>query len=291
MNRRHFIASAAASTLAARYAWAAADHSLGPVGVQLYSVRDLMKSDFDGTIAKVAAIGYKQVEFAGYFDKKPKDIRATLDKNNLTSPSCHIPYEVVANSLPEQIEASKIIGHKLIINPWIDEKQRASSDGWKRAAELFNKAGAMCAKSGIQFGYHNHTFEFQPSASLNGQLPYDFLLANCDPKLVKMELDLCWISVAGKDPLEYFAKYPGRFPAVHVKDMKQLPKGAEGPTASPDKEMPNMTEVGKGVIDWKRILPAAKKAGVQYFFVEHDNPANPLESIKTSFEYLNAFRY
>ena len=227
MNRRTFIGTSVAATLtaAAKPAWAAdtahsagrfaAAHSIDRVGLQLYTVRGAMKTDFEGTIAKVAAVGYKEVEFAGYFDHSPKDVRAILDKNGLASPSCHVGYDLVEKKWPETLEATKIVGHSYIICPWIDEKQRAEPGGWKRAADLFNKAGEAAKKAGIQFGYHNHSFEFDPALSLGGKLPYDFLLAETDPKLVAMEMDLCWISVAGKDPLAYFEKYPGRFPLVH----------------------------------------------------------------------------
>ncbi len=221
MNRRTFIGNSIAATLAAssKPSWAAdTAHHIDRVGVQLYTVRDAMKTDFEGTLAKVAAIGYKEVEFAGYFDHAPKDIRAVLDKNGLASPSCHVGYDVVEKKWPETLEAAKIVGHNYIICPWIDEKQRVEPGGWKRAADLFNRAGEASKKAGIQFGYHNHSFEFDPADSVGGILPYDFLLAETDPKLVAMELDLCWISVAGKDPRTYFDKYPGRFQLVHVKD-------------------------------------------------------------------------
>jgi sugar phosphate isomerase/epimerase len=266
------------------------EHKIKAVGVQLYTVRDAMKSDFEGTIAKVAQIGYKEVEFAGYFDHSPKDISVLLKKNGLTSPSCHVPYDTVEKKWSEQIEASHTIGHKFIVCPWIEPKQRQEPDGYKRAADLFQKAGEVSKKAGIQFAYHNHTFEFQPSEALGGKLPYDILLAT-DPNYVKMELDLCWISVAGKDPIEYFNKYPGRFPLVHVKDMKVLPKGAEGPTASPDKEMPNMTDVGSGVIDWKHIFSHDQKAGIQHYFVEHDFPADAFASITKSYAYLSTLTF
>ena len=291
INRRAFLGTSAATLIASDLAWALpAQHKIKTLGLQLYTVRDAMKSDFDGTIAKVAQVGYKEVEFAGYFDHSPKDISALLKKNGLTSPSCHVPYDTVDKKWPEQIEAAHVIGHKFIVCPWIDPKQRVEPDGYKRAAELFQKAGEQSLKAGVQFAYHNHTFEFQPSETLGGKLPYDVLLAT-DPKYVKMELDLCWISVAGKDPVDYFNKYPGRFPLVHVKDMKQLPKGAEGPTASPEKEMPNMTEVGSGVIDWKRIFAHADKAGIQHYIVEHDFPADPFASITKSYAYLSSLTF
>jgi len=292
MKRREFLGASAAAALASELCWALpAERQLPAVGLQLYTVRGAMKSDFDGTVAKVAQVGYTEVEFAGYFDHSPKDIRALLDKCGLTSPSCHVPYSTVTDKLAEQIEMSHVIGHKYIVCPWIDEKQRAEPDGYKRAAEAFDKAGEQTRKAGIQFAYHNHTFEFQPSAALGGKLPYDFLLEATKPENVKMEMDLCWISVAGKDPIAYFNKYPGRFPLVHVKDMKSLPKGEEGPTASPDKEMANMTEVGSGVIDWKHIFANSGNAGIQHYFVEHDFPKDPWVSITKSFEYLHNLRF
>ncbi len=304
MNRRAFLGTSAATFLAqglqvqtlkpglASILTSAVpvEHKIKAVGVQLYTVRDAMKSGFEGTIARVAQIGYKEVEFAGYLDHSPKNISDILKKNGLTAPSCHVPYDTVEKKWSEQIEASHIIGHKFIVCPWIEPKQRQEPDGYKRAADLFQKAGEASKKAGIQFAYHNHTFEFQPSEALGGKLPYDILLAT-DPNYVKMELDLCWISVAGKDPIEYFNKYPGRFPLVHVKDMKVLPKGAEGPTASPDKEMPNMTDVGSGVIDWKHIFSHDQKAGIQHYFVEHDFPADAFASITKSYAYLSTLTF
>jgi len=300
MKRREFLGTSAATVLfqgmhgqtlksgATALSWAfPAEHKLSAVGLQLYTVRDAMKADFDGTVAKVAKIGYREVEFAGYFDRSPKDIRALLDKNGLTSPSCHVGYDIVQNKWSEQLDAAHVIGHKYIVCPWIEPKQRQEADGYKRAAELFEKAGEQAHQAGIQFGYHNHTFEFQPSEALGGKLPYDFLLESTKPEYVKMEMDLCWISVAGKDPLAYFNKYPGRFPLVHVKDMKVLPKGEEGPTATPDKEMSNMTEVGGGVIDWKHIFANAGNAGIKHYFVEHDFPKDAWDSIGKSYAYLH----
>jgi len=239
----------------------------------------------------VAQVGYKEVEFAGYFDHSPKDIKALLDKNGLTSPSCHVGYDVVEKKWAEQIDAAHVIGHHYIVCPWIDEKQRKEPDGYKRAAALFDQAGEQARKAGVQFAYHNHTFEFAPSEALGGKLPYDYLLESTKADNVKMEMDLCWISVAGKDPIAYFNKYPGRFPLVHVKDMKKLPKGAEGPTTDPDKEMEDMTEVGAGVIDWKQIFANSGKAGIKHYFVEHDFPKDAFESIKKSFEYLHNLTY
>jgi sugar phosphate isomerase/epimerase len=292
MNRRRFLETAtavsAATLLANKIGWAAAEHKIDKLGVQLYTVRDLMKADFEGTLAKVAAIGYKKVEFAGYFDHSPKDVRAILDRLGLTSPAPHVAYDQLGDKWPAQIESAKIIGQSYIVCPWIPEDLRKDPDIWKKAAEIFNRAGEASQKAGIQFAYHNHWFEFLP---VNGKLPYDFLLEACDPKLVKMELDLCWITVAGGDPVKYFDHHPGRFPLVHVKDMKRLPKVSEAGGQDFGSSLSDMTEVGSGIIDWKRIFRESDKAGIKHYIVEHDKPAVPLESIKKSYEYLRQLRW
>jgi len=205
MNRRMFLGTAgtvAAATLASsRFAWAAGDHKIDKVGVQLYTVRDLMKDDFDGTIAKVAQIGYKEVEFAGYFGRTGAQVRAVIDKNGLKAPSTHVQYDELDDKFPSVIETSKTIGMDYIVCPWIPEPLRKSPDIWKQASEKFNKCGEQTKKAGIQFAYHNHWFEFLP---VNGKLPYDELLAQCDANLVKMELDLCWDYDCGRRSAEIF---------------------------------------------------------------------------------------
>jgi sugar phosphate isomerase/epimerase len=289
MDRRTFLGTMTAATLLSRrLGLAADDHKIEKIGLQLYTVRDLMKQDFDGTLAKVATTGYKEVEFAGYFDRSPKDVRAAVDRHGLTAPSAHIEYKNLGEKFPQVIEAAKVVGHEYLVNPWIDEEIRKQPDGWKQAAETFNRAGEACKKSGIQFAYHNHWFEFLP---VNGKLPYDLLLTDCDPNLVKMELDLCWITVGGQDPLKYFDRYPGRFPLVHVKDVKRVPPVTAGGAQDFGSSMKDMTEVGSGIIDWKKIFAQSEKAGIKHYFVEHDNPKKPLESIKTSYDYLARLRF
>jgi sugar phosphate isomerase/epimerase len=295
MKRRTFIGTsiAAAAVYAGRPSWAvASEHEIKKVGLQLYTVRTEMPKDFEGTIAKVAATGYKEVEFAGYFDHSAKEVRAIVDKNGLTAPSTHIGYDLIENKMPETIEVAHVIGHKYIVCPWLDEKQR-NADGWKRAAELFNKAGEASEKAGIQFCYHNHSFEFSPVEGLDGKLAYDFLLGATDPKLVKMEMDLCWISVAGKDPVSYFEKYSGRFPLVHVKDYVNDPNATSsyaGATGSVEFKG-RLADAGKGTIDFKRIFAQSEKGGIKHYFVENDDAKTPFEDIKISYDYLNALRF
>jgi sugar phosphate isomerase/epimerase len=297
MNRRTFIGTSVAATFAAsvKPSWAAdSAHHIDRIGIQLYTVRDAMKTDFEGTIAKVAATGYKEVEFAGYFDHSPKDVRAILDKNGLASPSCHIGYDVVEKKWPETLEAAKVVGHKYVVCPWIDVSQRTAPDGWQKAAALFNQAGEAAKKAGIQFAYHNHSFEFETYPSIGGKMAYDYLLAELDPKYVAMEMDLCWINVAGKDPLAYFAKYPGRFPLVHVKDYVNDPNstssfsGATGPSVD---FKGHLADVGQGSIDWKKIFSHSGQAGIKHYFVENDEPKSAFDDIKISYDYLNKLQF
>ena len=291
MNRRTFLETAttvtAATLFTSRLGLAAADHKIEKVGVQLYTVRDLMKDDFDGTIAKVAKIGYKEVEFAGYFGRTGQQVRAVCDKNGLAAVSTHVQYDELDDKFPSVIETSKTIGLKYIVCPWIPEELRKSPDIWKQASEKFNRCGELSKKAGMQFAYHNHWFEFLP---VDGKLPYDELLKLCDANLVKMEMDLCWITAAGGDPLKYFNAYPGRFPLVHVKDLKTMPKITAG-GAQNYGDTVDLTEVGSGLIDWKRIFAQSGKAGIKHYIVEHDHPKQPLESIAGSYEYLNKLRW
>jgi sugar phosphate isomerase/epimerase len=294
IDRRKFVKTAvktattltAASLLADKFAWAA-EHRIEKVGVQLYTVRDLMKDDFDGTIAKVAAIGYKEVEFAGYFGHTGHQVRAVCHKNGLVPISTHVQYDELDDKFPSVIETSKDIGLKYIVCPWIPEDLRKSPDIWKQAAAKFNHCGEQSKKAGLQFAYHNHWFEFLP---VDGKLPYDELLKECDPNLVKMEMDLCWITAAGGDPLKYFDAYPGRFPLVHVKDLKKLPVITAGGSQNFGDTV-DLTSVGSGIIDWKRIFAQSEKAGIKHYIVEHDKPEVPFDSITKSYEYLNKIRW
>ena len=273
MDRRMFLGTLAGAVVGRRWLAAAADHrKINHLGVQLYTVRAAMEKDFEGTLAKVAAIGYREVEFAGLFNHPAPQVKAMLRRNGLVAVSSHVDYGVLAKDWPRTLEAAKIMGQGFIVCPWIEEKLR-NAEGLKRVAETFNRAGEASRKLGIQFAYHNHDFEFQPVA---GKLLYDSLLDQTDSHLVKMEMDLFWITKAGKDPLAYFDRYRGRFPLVHVKD--RTPSG-------------EMTEVGSGAIDWKRIFRQSDQAGIQYYIVEHDEPKSPFDSIRTSYSYLSDFRF
>ncbi len=242
-------------------------------GVQLYTLRTLLEDDFPGTLRQVAEIGYDEVEFAGLYERDPADIRTLLDEIGLRAPSGHVPLEAMQNDLDGTIEAAKTLGHEYLVVPYLTEDQRSSLDTYRALADTFNDLGARCQEAGLRFGYHNHDFEFE---TFGGEEPaYDVLLENTDPDLVSFELDLYWIAKAGRDPLDYFERYAGRFPLFHVKDMAE-----DG----------SLADVGSGTIDFARIFAQAEKAGLEHAFVEHDQPEDPLASIRASYARIEELR-
>lgn len=257
----------------------AADAPLRPIspGIQLYSVRSLLEKDFEGTLAALAGIGYREVEFDALFHHAPAVVRAMLDSNGLRAVGGHVDIPAITTTLDQTIADAKTLGEQYVVVPWIDEDERTRT-GYQRIAETFNRAGEKLRESGLTLGYHNHWFEFAP---LSGGAPgsprcgYDILLAATDPALVVMELDLYWIRKGGQDPLRYFREYKDRFRLVHVKDM-----GTDG----------GMVDLGTGVIDWPVLLRAASEAGVRHFIAEHDTPRNPLAFARMAFNYLRSLQ-
>jgi sugar phosphate isomerase/epimerase len=237
-----------------------------PLGLQLYTVRDLMAEDVAATLALVAEVGYLEVEFAGYFDRAPAEIRRLLDDAGLAAPSSHIGYDQFATGVDAVIEQAKAVGHEFVIVPWIDEQQRTLDD-WRRHAENFNRWGEACAQAGLKFGYHNHEFEF---VETEGRIPYDLLLEETEPELVAMELDLAWARAGNADPVACFERWPGRFPLCHIKDYGG---GAE-------------VDIGEGDVDFARIFASRKTAGLVHGFVERDHPDDARASIRRNFEAI-----
>ena len=237
-------------------------------GLGLYTVRSEMEKSVEATLERVAKIGYKEVEFAGYFGKRPTELAAILKSNGLTSPSAHVPLAEIRGKWNETMETATTIGHKYLVCPWVDEADRGAADDWRQIAADLNKAAEVASSSGFQMAYHNHDFEFAPIAGTNA---YSILLAELDPKLVQIELDLYWATKAGQDPVALFKAHPGRFPLVHVKDMAK-----DG----------SFAEVGTGTIDFRRIFAQARLAGIKHYFVEHDQPADVFQSITQSYRAL-----
>ena len=244
------------------------------IGLQLYTVRDQLQADFEGTLARIAQIGYKNMEFAGYYNRTPEQVRATLDKLNLVSTSSHIGAPLLRQDAAGQIKAAKTIGQDYITIPSYQFGKDLA--GWRKGVAEFNQWGAMCRDAGLKLAYHNHNFEFAP---LEGTTGYEILQNEVDPKLVDFELDLYWARFADQDPLALFAKHPGRFAMWHVKDM----------VVTDDKK--GMSPVGKGMIDFKSYFAHAQQSGLKHFFVEHDSaaqyPGGSLASVQASYQYLH----
>lgn len=237
------------------------------LGIQLYTIRNMMEADMEGSLAQVAQIGYKEVEFFNYYGRSVRDVKAMLDQNGLHSPSIHVDLnQVEGDSLFKEIEYAHIMEQDYITLAWLGEENRKSLDQYKSHAEIFQRAGEECNKAGLKFVYHNHEFEF---VDFGGVKPYDMLLEQLSQDIMLMEMDFFWMSVAGEDPHKYFEKYPGRFPMCHIKD-----RNANG----------DMVYVGDGILDFNAILDKANVAGLKHFFVENDTPADEVEMMKTSFK-------
>ena len=277
MERREFLGTASAIALGAVLPPAcrtARGAKIEKIGIQLYTVRDQMKADFEGTLAHIAQIGYKEVEFAGYFDHTPADVKAILDRHGLAAPSTHIGLGEI-DDWKKALDTAKAVGHEYVVVPWVPQEKRMTLDGWKNVASVFNRAAQMAKDAGLQFAYHNHDFEFP---KMDGQVPYDVLLQSTDPKLVQLEIDQYWITKGAQDPLTYYARWPGRIPLVHVKDGGGAPEY-------------KMADEGQGKIDWKRIFAKQDQAGIKHFFVEHDQPPQPFDDIAVSYKNLSQLEF
>ena len=282
MNRRELLGLAGGWAAGRLDGWKLPTHGwwlkaqLNRIGIQLYTVRRDLQRDVEGTLARVAEIGFREVEFAGFPQGSGGSLRTMLDRYGLIAPSGHVPLQAIRAEWDRTLDDAAAVGQRYVVVPSIGQQDRRTLDDWKRVAAMFNKAGEASRARQIQFAYHNHDFEFAP---LEGTIGYDVLLAETDPALVQFEMDLYWITKGGKDPLDYFARHPGRFPLLHVKDMTPAP--AKG-----------FADLGKGVIDFKRIFRRTGQAGAKHYFYEQDvTPGSPFESAKVSYEYLKQLRF
>lgn len=303
-SRRAFLRTtvAGAAAFTALGDWPATGNAnpLGlPIGLQLYTVRDQLQKDFDGTLEQVAAAGYQEVEMAGFYNRSAAEVRKSLDAAGLSYPSAHYPLAELMSGLDEKISYANDLGLRYMICafPWVDDPSRLKTasnnmmaqalavangltlDDWKWNAEQFNEIGEQTKKAGIQFGYHNHDLEFK---KFNGVMAYDEILRQTDPGLVTLELDCGWMAVAGHDPAAYLQKYPTRYSMLHVKDERDLSKPTTSLLGA------SATELGRGKIDYKPIFEAAKGAHTTHYFVEQEAfPDAPVfEAIKIDCEYL-----
>lgn len=242
------------------------------VGIQLYTVRKEMLADPAGTLRQLAAIGFKELESArsekgNYYGLAPKEIKKITGDLGMRLRSGHIH---VDKDWQRSIEQATETGQEYLISAVLPS-QGQTVDHYKASAEAFNKLGEECKKAGLSFGYHNHDSEFE---TVDEKVLYDVLLQNSDPRLVTMEMDLGWVVAAGKDPFQYFDRYPGRFHLWHLKDM--------------DRARRQSTEFGKGQVDIKKLLQHAKQSGMKHFFLEQEEYAHTaFESVKEDYAYLD----
>lgn len=289
-NRRDFLKISAMGTLGLMLAGPLASSAMGAanrkkfgVGLQLYTIRDAMAADVAGSLKKVAGLGYKYLELASYSDGKfygytPKEFKKMAHGLGMTTLSSHTQVEaagITLDNAKKMADDHAELGVKFCVQPWVEEKDR-NIESYKKMIGDWNEVGRIMKGVGIQFGYHNHNFEF---ANVNGIVPYyDIFMKEMDADLITMEIDFFWATKAGQDPVEMFKKYPGRFQLFHMKDMYKK----EAPFFDVIKD--DVSPVGAGVIDFKRIMEAKKIAGMKYLFVEDDNQGNgkPFEALETS---------
>ena len=281
LDRRKFLQGSIAAAIGLAATKLAATKMFGeparPLGVQLYTVRHDAKHHLSSVLEAVRKIGYTEVETYWDVYKHPAaDLRQMITEHGLTVPSGHFNYD----GLEGKIDYAKTLGVEYVICPMLPKSMWFTLDGYKRAADQFNLWGEKIKQAGMQFGFHNHNYEFRRFGDTTG---YETMMQRCDPKLVCIEMDCYWIAQAGGDPLQMFQQYGDRIKLLHLKDRKSgFPT-----TQIKDAAAEHFTEVGAGTINWPEILAAAEKNGVKHFFVERDSGDLPaLESLKVSYQYL-----
>ncbi len=297
ISRRSFLKTASASAACAAL-WNSAPRLLAnalglPLGLQLYSVRDVLPKDYDGTLHQLAALGYREVEAAGFFGHTPVEVKQSMDRAGLHCVSAHYSLKDLLPKVDETIQFGKDLGLSYIVcaSPMLKDPSRVTDpasraaresmtlDDWRWNADQFNRIGEKVNAAGMRFAYHNHTPEFR---SQNGVVFYDELLRQTDPAKVTMELDCGWAAVAGQKPAELLSRNPTRFSMLHVKDFKM----GHGVVPLPE---PPSTEMGHGAIDYRPIFEAAKKAHIEHAFVEQEEFDMPqMEALKIDADYMRA---
>lgn len=297
MTRRGFLQSTSAAMCGMALAGGRRLHASPfglPIGLQLYSVRELLPHDYAGTLKQIAALGYGEVEAAGYFGHSAAEVRDALKSAGLRCPSAHYSFDALKKDFDGILEFNKEIGAQYLIcsfpglnkpvhaNSFAEQLQAYTIDVWRWNAEEFNRMGAKVKAAGMQFGYHNHTMEFRAQ---NGVVPYDELMRLTDPALVTFEMDCGWVMVGGGDAVGYLKRYPTRISMLHVKDFKK----AHGPesVAVP----PPATELGRGTVDYRPIFAAARKEYIKHYFVEQEGfDMPPMEALKIDAEYMRRLK-
>jgi sugar phosphate isomerase/epimerase len=248
-----------------------------PVAVQLYSLRELPGS-FDETLSQVSKVGFTAVETVYRTDLPASEMLDLLEKHRLRVISAHVPLGVVEEDLDAVISFNQYIGNSVLVVPALPQELREGKtvEEWQAVGRRLNEIGRRCREAGFLFGYHNHAFEMPV---IEGRHALDWLLQSAKQENLFWEPDLAWIVAGGADPLALLERYVGRCPRVHVKD--RAPEGQ-------NEEEGGWADVGYGMLDWDTLLPAAKRAGAEWYIVEHDKPSQPVESIRRSLEFLRS---
>jgi sugar phosphate isomerase/epimerase len=268
-------AAAVGSALPAAVRAQPSRRALEGMGVQLYTLRADMRRDPEGTLARIAGIGFDEIEWWGEFGRTPQQLRALLDQHGLRAPAWHVPVEALGpERLPRTIETAQVMGHRHLIVAWTAPDQR-SAEGFQRLGNLLSEAGRLAAPAGIRTGYHNHDFEFAPVS--DGTL-FDLLVAGTDATYVDIELDCYWAFKAGHDPIALLRTLGDRITHLHLKD-------SAGPPGH------RQMDVGAGVIDWRTLLREAVARRVRHAFVEHDEPADAWATASAGLRYLRSIGY
>jgi sugar phosphate isomerase/epimerase len=292
LNRRSFLlvagAGVTAGSMLSSFAFAN-HHGKIPLGIQLWTVKSEAEKDLEGTLRKVYAAGFREIEFAGYYGKNPADLAKLMKSIGFSLVSTHAGAGDIAKNGDQIIADAKALGLKYVVCsspgvspekeklPWEERMKAVDLSDWKWNADLFNKFGKQVSDAGMAFGYHNHSAEFK---KYDGQTAFDYLFGNTDPKHVKIELDVGWVAVAQQDPIAILNKYKDRVVALHVKDVAKR--------AAADKDPPSVA-LGEGVVDWKKVIGTAKANGTKAYFYEQEEPfTRPiLDSVKISGDYLS----
>ena len=270
LERRQFLAILSVAGAGALLGCAQRPRRLTRIGVQLYTVRAELERDFDGTLGRLADIGYSEVEFAGYFGRTPHEVRVAVERAGLTAPGSHVAFETLSDFARTSGQAAEA-GHRWVVIPWVPEAARSD---WRRVADMFNEGGRLARSAGLRLAYHTQAYDFMPVETMT---PFDVVATRTQPELVHLELDVYWARKGGADPVTVIERYPGRFPLMHFKDG-----------AGPDL---TMVDVGAGTIDWRAILAHGGRAGLRHVFVEHDAPEDPFASVRAGFDYLQGVAF
>lgn len=256
----------------------------GPLGIQLYSLRDQLKNDLPGTLGKVHDFGFHDVEIYSLHGKSPEEFSALLKANHLRAVAGHFSYERFEKDPEGVAKEAKALGLQYAGTAWVPHSGQITEQWVRNTAKVFNRAGEVLAKHGIKFYYHNHGYEFVPHG--NGTL-FDLLMAETKPEFVCFQMDVMWTVFPGQDPTKLMEKYPNRWALMHVKDLK---KGVETGSLAGGTDTRNDVVVGTGQTDWASLLRAAQKAGVKYYFIEDESPS-VLEQVPQSLKYLENLKF